>query len=67
MQERARVLSSAGRRELGAVLRFVGNLVTGPDAPLDSVDPATIEIGEPVVVCFAPEVDGTALPRWVRP
>lgn len=47
------------------LIRFVGNVVTGPDAPLDSVDPSSIEIGQPVSVCFAPEVDGMALPRWV--
>lgn len=46
-------------------IRFVGNLVEGPDAPLDSVDPETITIGEPVRVVFA-DVDGVALPRWAR-
>jgi uncharacterized OB-fold protein len=52
-------------------LRFVGNLVTGPEGPINEIDPAGIRIGEPVVVCFAhfERVDGTevALPRWVRP
>jgi len=47
-------------------IRLVGNLVAAPDGALDSIDPATIEIGEPVSVCFAPEVDGIALPRWMR-
>ncbi len=46
-------------------IRFVGNLVEDADAPLDSVDPATVEIGEPVRVVFA-DVDGVTLPRWVR-
>jgi uncharacterized OB-fold protein len=48
-------------------LRMVGNLVSAPGAPIDSVDPATITIGEPVVVCFDRVTDEIALPRWVRP
>jgi uncharacterized OB-fold protein len=47
-------------------IRFVGNVVLTADGPLDQVDPATIEIGQAVQVVFAPEVDGIALPRWVR-
>lgn len=47
-------------------IRFVGNLLTAPDAPLGAVDPATIEIGQPVEVCFRPQVDGLALPGWRR-
>jgi uncharacterized OB-fold protein len=47
-------------------LRMVGNLVTAADAPLDSIEPATIEIGERVQVVFAPIVDEIAMPRWVR-
>jgi uncharacterized OB-fold protein len=47
-------------------LRMVGNLVTGPDAPLGAVDPSTITIGEPVRVVFDSPVDGIAMPRWVR-
>jgi uncharacterized OB-fold protein len=46
-------------------IRFVGNLVTGPDGPIDEIDPATITIGEPVRVVFA-AVDDVALPRWTR-
>ena len=46
-------------------IRMVGNLVTGPDAPIDEIDPATIHIGEPVEVVFA-RVDDTTLPRWRR-
>ncbi len=53
-----------------ACLRMVGNLVTGPGAEINSVDPASIEIGEPVRVVFAarPRPDGTEvhLPQWVR-
>ena len=47
-------------------VRMVGNLVAAADASIDSVDPATIEIGEPVHVVFADQ-DGIAVPRWVRP
>jgi len=46
-------------------IRFVGNLVTGPGGPINEIDPATITIGEPVRVVFAP-VDDVSLPRWVR-
>jgi uncharacterized protein len=51
-------------------LRFVGNLVSGPEGSIDEIDPATIRIGEPVEVVFALLVraDGSsvAIPRWVR-
>jgi uncharacterized protein len=47
-------------------LRMVGNLVAGPDAALNSVDPATVAIGEAVRVVFDHELDGVAMPRWVR-
>jgi uncharacterized OB-fold protein len=51
-------------------LRMVGNLVTGPGGAINDVDPATIEIGEPVRVVFTPRrrPDGTDvyLPQWVR-
>lgn len=46
-------------------LRMVGNLVESADAPLNSIDPHTVEIGEPVQVVFA-QVDDMILPRWVR-
>lgn len=46
-------------------IRFVGNLVTAPDGPINEIDPATIVIGEPVRVVFA-AVEDVALPRWVR-
>ncbi len=45
-------------------IRFCGNVVETPDGALDQVDPATIEIGQAVEVCFSPEVDGIVLPRW---
>jgi uncharacterized protein len=51
-------------------LRMVGNLVTGPGGDINGVDPATIEIGEPVRVVFSARSrpDGTEvyLPQWVR-
>lgn len=47
------------------VIRFVGNLVTGPDGAIDEIDPRAIRIGEPVRVVFT-ELDGFHLPRWVR-
>ncbi|MBI2705256.1 MAG: OB-fold domain-containing protein [Actinobacteria bacterium] len=52
-------------------LRMVGNLVTEAGAPLNSVDPHTIEVGEPVEVVFAPVEraegeDLLALPQWRR-
>jgi hypothetical protein len=47
-------------------LRLVGNLVAGPGATINSVDPATIEIGAPVQVVFDRVSDEFVLPRWVR-
>ena len=46
-------------------IRFVGNLVTSADGPINEIDSATIAVGQPVSVVFA-DVDGVALPRWVR-
>ncbi|MEB8341748.1 Zn-ribbon domain-containing OB-fold protein [Streptomyces endophyticus] len=45
-------------------IRLVGNLVSAPDAPLNSVDPDRIKIGARVQVAFT-EVDGVTVPRWV--
>jgi uncharacterized OB-fold protein len=47
-------------------IRFVGNLISEPGAPIDSIDPATIVIGEPVVVSFEKVADDVALLRWLR-
>jgi uncharacterized OB-fold protein len=51
-------------------LRLVGNLVTEPGGDINGVDPAGIEIGEPVRAVFTgrPRPDGTLvhLPQWVR-
>ena len=46
-------------------IRFVGNLLASPDGAINEIDPATIEIGEPVRVVFQP-VEDVTLPRWVR-
>jgi uncharacterized protein len=46
-------------------LRMVGNVVESADAPLNSIDPHSVEIGERVRVVFAP-VGDMHLPRWVR-
>jgi uncharacterized OB-fold protein len=48
------------------LIRLVGNLVAGDGAPINSVDPATIEIGAPVRVVFDRVADDVALPRFVR-
>lgn len=51
-------------------IRFVGNIVESADAPLDSIDPHSIRIGEPVEVVFKrfERADGSdeVLPFWVR-
>jgi uncharacterized protein len=46
-------------------IRFVGNLVAAPDGAINEIDPATIEIGDPVQVVFQ-QVEDVTLPRWVR-
>ena len=46
-------------------IRFGGNLVTDAQARIDSIDPATIQIGEPLSVVFH-QIDDVHLPRWVR-
>ena len=46
-------------------IRFVGNLVARADGPINEIDPATIEIGEPVEVVFQ-QVEEVTLPRWMR-
>ena len=47
------------------LIRLVGNLVEHLGAPINSVDPATIEIGQPVRVVFEQVADDVALPRFV--
>lgn len=46
-------------------IRMVGNLVARADAALDSIDPHSIEIGEPVRVVFS-RVGDMVLPQWAR-
>jgi hypothetical protein len=45
-------------------IRLVGNLVARPGGPPNEIDPSTVRIGQPVEVCFAPPVNGIALPQW---
>ncbi len=45
--------------------RLVGNLVSEAGAPLDSVDPRSVEIGARVRVVFDRVTDEITLPRWV--
>jgi len=56
--------------EEGPALRMVGNLVSGPDGPINEIDPGSIVIGEPVRVIFSRRrgADGSEvfLPAWVR-
>ncbi|QJT02374.1 OB-fold domain-containing protein [Streptomyces asoensis] len=42
-------------------IRMVGNLVSGPGAPLNSLSPDRVRIGARVQVVF----DGDGLPQWV--
>ncbi|WP_055534492.1 Zn-ribbon domain-containing OB-fold protein [Streptomyces graminilatus] len=42
-------------------IRLVGNLVTGPDAPLNSLSPDRIRIGARVQVVFS----AAGLPQWI--
>lgn len=46
-------------------IRFVGNLLTSADGPINEIDPTTITIGEPVKVVFQQVADVT-IPRWIR-
>jgi uncharacterized OB-fold protein len=46
-------------------IRFVGNLLAREGGEINEIDPATIEIGEPVTVTFV-EIDDVTLPRWLR-
>ncbi|MEU1348794.1 OB-fold domain-containing protein [Streptomyces sp. NPDC005786] len=45
-------------------IRLVGNVVSGPDAPLNSVDPARLRIGAAVKAVFCPASPGATLVRW---
>ena len=47
-------------------LRMVGNLISEPGAPINSVASQEIEIGARVRVVFEAESEELPLPRWVR-
>lgn len=47
-------------------LRLVGNLVADPGADINSVDPASIEIGCAVRAVFQPVAEDITMPRWIR-
>jgi len=47
-------------------IRFVGNLVSGPDGALGEIEADNIDIGEPVEVVFQQVAADVALPRWKR-
>jgi uncharacterized OB-fold protein len=48
-----------------STVRLVGNVVVEAGAPIDSVDPATIEIGAAVHVVFETVNAEVSMPRWV--
>lgn len=45
-------------------LHMLGNLVTDEDAPINSVNPAEISIGQPVEVVFQTAAEDVVLPQW---
>jgi uncharacterized OB-fold protein len=45
-------------------LRLVGTLVPDPSAPINAIDPATIEIGLPVRVAFT-TIEDVAVACWI--
>jgi uncharacterized OB-fold protein len=47
-------------------IRFVGNVVAAAGAPLNSVDPHTVEIGDDVEVVFSQVADDVWLPHWAH-
>jgi uncharacterized OB-fold protein len=48
-------------------IRLVGNVVTAAGDPINAVDPATLQVGDPVQAVFDRVTDEVALLRWVRP
>lgn len=46
-------------------IRLVGNLVSAPDAALDSVPADRLRIGAAVKVAFHEMADGVTVPRWL--
>lgn len=51
--------------EADPTIRLVGNLVAKEGGDIVGVDPATIEIGAAVEVCFERVNDEVTLPQWV--
>ena len=49
-----------------AMIRLVGNVIEHEGAPINSIDPSTIDIGMPVRIVFEQVADDVALPRFVR-
>lgn len=47
-------------------IRFVGNVVSEPGAPLNAIDPHEIAIGDAVRVVFARLAEDVWVPQWVR-
>ena len=45
-------------------LRMVGNLVAGPRAAINSLDPGRLEIGMPLSITFL-QLEDVALPAWM--
>ncbi|WP_269855655.1 Zn-ribbon domain-containing OB-fold protein [Streptomyces sp. RPT161] len=46
-------------------IRLVGNVVTAPDAALNSLDPSRLRIGAAVRACFHTMAEGVTVPRWM--
>ena len=46
-------------------IRFVGNVVIEAGAPLNSIEPHTIEIGDEVQVVFSHVAEDVWLPQWM--
>lgn len=47
------------------LIRFVGNVVDQAGAPLNSIDPHTVEIGDDLTVVFSQVAHDVWLPQWV--
>ncbi|HEX2384143.1 MAG TPA: OB-fold domain-containing protein [Acidimicrobiales bacterium] len=45
-------------------IRFVGNVVAEAGAPLNSIDPHTVDIGDAVEAVFSQVADDVWLPQW---
>jgi len=47
-------------------IRFVGNVVTEAGAPLNSIEPHAVEIGDEAQAVFSHVADDVWLPQWVQ-